>query len=380
MTYRADKLPPPPKTDNYQERYRWYYRIFEVINGVVTLLASGIETTPRTNITATDLDSALGQIDLLIPDVNEHAALPGTSGTPGAGNKYVTDADPRNTNSRTPTAHATTHVSTGSDPIANAVSGGASGLMTGTDKAAHDAHLVNTSNPHSTSDANLVTTDITTGDASTTKHGFAPKATAPAAGLMSVLGTENGETVRADKALFDATVPSTQAFGDAAATGSAMVAARRDHKHAMPAAEKDTTAVTGVLKGDGSAISAASAGTDYTSPSSTETMTNKRITKRTGNVASSATPTINTDNVDMFLITAQVEDITSMTTNLSGTATEGQWLWIAITGTAARAITWGTSFESSTVTLPATTVLTDRLDVGLVWNTVTSKWRCMTVA
>jgi hypothetical protein len=33
---------------------------------------------------------------------------------------------------------------------------------------------------------------------------------------------------------FDVTAPSTQAFGDAAATGAAAVAARRDHKHAMP--------------------------------------------------------------------------------------------------------------------------------------------------
>lgn len=35
-------------------------------------------------------------------------------------------------------------------------------------------------------------------------------------------------------ALFDATVPVTQAFADAAATGSAAFAARRDHKHGMP--------------------------------------------------------------------------------------------------------------------------------------------------
>jgi len=37
-------------------------------------------------------------------------------------------------------------------------------------------------------------------------------------------------------AVFDATVPTTQAFGDAAATGSAAKAARRDHLHGMPAA------------------------------------------------------------------------------------------------------------------------------------------------
>lgn len=44
-------------------------------------------------------------------------------------------------------------------------------------------------------------------------------------------------TVRSDSTIvaFDATVPVAQAFGDAAATGSAAVAARRDHKHAMPA-------------------------------------------------------------------------------------------------------------------------------------------------
>lgn len=114
--------------------------------------------------------------------------------------------------------------------------------------------------------------------------------------------------------------------------------------------------------------------------SSTNTLTNKRITKRTGTTTSSATPTINTDNVDFYSLTAQTVDITSFTTNLSGTPTEGQTLWIAITGTAARAITWGASFEASTVALPTTTVSTNRLDVGFVWNTVTSKWRCIASA
>ncbi len=111
--------------------------------------------------------------------------------------------------------------------------------------------------------------------------------------------------------------------------------------------------------------------------SSTNTLTNKRITKRTGTTTSSATPTINTDNVDFYSLTAQTADITSFTTNLSGTPTEGQTLWIAITGTAARAITWGSSFEASTIALPTTTVTTNRLDVGFVWNTVTSKFRCI---
>lgn len=111
--------------------------------------------------------------------------------------------------------------------------------------------------------------------------------------------------------------------------------------------------------------------------SSTNTLTNKRITKRVGTTTSSATPTINTDNVDYYSLTAQTVDITSFTTNLSGTPTDAQTLWISITGTAARAITWGSSFEASTVALPTTTVSTNRLDVGFIWNAATSKWRCI---
>jgi hypothetical protein len=114
--------------------------------------------------------------------------------------------------------------------------------------------------------------------------------------------------------------------------------------------------------------------------SSTSTLTNKRITKRTGTATSSATPTINTDNVDFYSLTAQAVNITSFTTNLTGTPTEGQTLWIAITGTASQAITWGASFEASTIALPTTTVTTARLDCGFVWNTVTSKFRCIATA
>lgn len=136
---------------------------------------------------------------------------------------------------------------------------------------------------------------------------------------------------------------------------------------------------TGIVKGDvglGNVDNTSNA----TERAATATLTNKRITKRTGTTTSSATPTINTDNVDFYSLTAQAADITSFTTNLSGSPTEGQSLWIAITGTGARAITWGASFEASTVALPTTTVSTNRLDVGFVWNTVTSKWRCVAAA
>ena len=117
-----------------------------------------------------------------------------------------------------------------------------------------------------------------------------------------------------------------------------------------------------------------------TTLSGTQTLTNKRITSRVSTTTSSATPTINTDTVDMYGLTAQAVNITSFSTNLSGTPTDGQKLWIYIVGTAARTIAWGTSFEASTVALPTTTVTTARLDVGFVWNAATTKWRCVAVA
>lgn len=119
------------------------------------------------------------------------------------------------------------------------------------------------------------------------------------------------------------------------------------------------------------------ANTTIAGVATTQTLTNKRVTKRVGSTTSSATPTINTDNVDAYHLTAQAADITSFTTNLSGTPTDFQQLRISVTGTAARAITWGASFENGPVALPTTTVTTTRLDVLLEYSTVSSKWRCM---
>lgn len=57
----------------------------------------------------------------------------------------------------------------------------------------------------------------------------------PAAGFMNYLGAANGDVEPGYKALFDATVPGTISEGASAATGSATVAARRDHTHGAPA-------------------------------------------------------------------------------------------------------------------------------------------------
>ena len=97
--------------------------------------------------------------------------------------------------------------------------------------------------------------------------------------------------------------------------------------------------------------------------------------------ASSATPSINTDTTEFFTITALAADITSFTTNLSGTPTSGQKLIIRIkdNGTA-RAITWGASFIARGATLPTTTVISKYLYVGFIWNSTESVWDCIGTA
>lgn len=63
MTFRANKLPPPPKTTDPQEWHRWFYRVHELLNGIVTILGTSVEVTPGTLITGTDVQEAVTQVD-----------------------------------------------------------------------------------------------------------------------------------------------------------------------------------------------------------------------------------------------------------------------------------------------------------------------------
>ncbi len=119
---------------------------------------------------------------------------------------------------------------------------------------------------------------------------------------------------------------------------------------------------------------------DATKNTAIATLTNKRVTRRVLALsANSASPAINTNNCDVVNITNQTAAI-NLSTNLTGTPVDGDVLRISITGTASVEITHGSSFEGSTVLLPTTTSGTTRLDIGYVWNTATSKWRCVAVA
>jgi len=112
--------------------------------------------------------------------------------------------------------------------------------------------------------------------------------------------------------------------------------------------------------------------------SSTNTLTNKRVTARVGSTTSSATPTINTDDYDCYKITALATAITSFTTNLSGTPSDFDELTIRIKddGTA-RAITWGASFANHGAILPTTTTVSKTLTVKFIYDSVAAVWGCV---
>ena len=112
--------------------------------------------------------------------------------------------------------------------------------------------------------------------------------------------------------------------------------------------------------------------------SSTNTLTNKRVSKRVVVTTQSATPTINTDNGDIFQITGLAQAITSMTTNLSWTPVAWDMIMIQITDNgSARAITWWASFASTTVNLPTTTVISTMLRVLFQRNNANTAWDCI---
>ena len=118
--------------------------------------------------------------------------------------------------------------------------------------------------------------------------------------------------------------------------------------------------------------------TSRASLTGTETLTNKRITKRVTTETSNATPTPNVANCDIHTITAlaAAAEFGSPT----GTPTEGQSLILRIkdNGTA-RALTWNAVYRAVGVTLPTTTVISKTLYVGFIYNNTDTKWDCLAV-
>lgn len=106
-----------------------------------------------------------------------------------------------------------------------------------------------------------------------------------------------------------------------------------------------------------------------------QTLSNKRIQPRSASTTSSATPSINSDSVDTYQITALATNITSIA--VTGTPVVGQQLLISIKDDgSSRTIAWGSSFASSGLgTLPTTTATGKTHWIGVVWDG--SKWACL---
>lgn len=129
------------------------------------------------------------------------------------------------------------------------------------------------------------------------KHGM-PAAAAPAL-VLGTAAVEGDATtlVRSNATIvaFDTTDPTTQASGDFAAVGAAAVAARRDHKHAMPEALLPSLWGTGA---DGAIANLTDADSNATTiaQSGTLSATSNRTFRATGNISVSQDITIGKQN------------------------------------------------------------------------------------
>jgi hypothetical protein len=221
-------------------------------------------------------------------------------------------------------------------------------------------------------DLTSIYTNLNTHEAlTTTAHGVSG----------TILGTEDVDDVPVNGA---DTVPisSNWAFDHAALTTAHGITGTNTGDETQATIKTKLGAATASVDGYATStqitkLDGITAGANVTSTSTT-TLTNKRITARITTITSHATPTINTDDCDCVTITAQAADITSMTTNLSGSPTNFQKLIIRIKddGTA-RAITWGAKFVAKGTSLPTTTVLSKLLTVGFIYDTVLNTWGCV---
>lgn len=147
-----------------------------------------------------------------------------------------------------------------------------------------------------------------------------------------------------------------------------------------PTGSSGVISVTGPITNSGTATSAI-LGVDSTVviTTGTQTLTNKRVTKRVGSVTDSATPTPNADTDDLYIITALTQTATFGAP--TGTPAQGQQLMIRVkdNGTA-RTLAWNAAYRASAdLSLPTLTVVNKTLYLGFIYNSTDTKWDLISV-
>jgi hypothetical protein len=108
--------------------------------------------------------------------------------------------------------------------------------------------------------------------------------------------------------------------------------------------------------------------------SSTNTLTNKRITQRVVTTTDDASAAIDVDVTDVYELSA-VANATTFT--LTGTPTDGQKLIVRFKDAGvAKGLTW-TGFTAIGITLPTTTVASKWGYVGCVYNLAATQWQAI---
>jgi hypothetical protein len=140
--------------------------------------------------------------------------------------------------------------------------------------------------------------------------------------------------------------------------------------------------LTGIVKGNGtSAFSAATAGTDYTSPTSTETMTNKTLTNPTVTNYVETPYSANSSTAITIALTNGTVQIITLTGNATitmPTATSGKSfiMYLKQDGTGSRTVTWST-VKWAGGTAPTITSTASRQDILSFFSDSTNWYGCV---
>lgn len=107
----------------------------------------------------------------------------------------------------------------------------------------------------------------------------------------------------------------------------------------------------------------------------TQTLTNKRITKRVGTAADATSITPDSDSYDE-VIQANTQGSGTLTINApTGTPTDGQALVLRIKSTNSQTYSFNAAFKGGTTALPSTHAGSSKFDyLGFFYNNTASKW------